>query len=75
MSEAALAYLVERQAAEGLTGAAMAARLGLSETQWSHIKRGRSKLGLRHIERAIALYPDIVERFGPAAIHGEKVPA
>lgn len=68
MREIVLAYLIERQQAEGITGAAMAQRLGMGETQWSHIRRGRSKLGVRHIERAIACYPELADRFAqPAA--------
>lgn len=63
MREIVLAFLIERQRAEGITGAAMAQRLGMGETQWSHIRRGRAKLGVPHIERAIVHYPELAERF------------
>lgn len=64
MREAVLAYLIERQSVEGLTGAAMAQRMGVSETHWSHIRKGRAHLGVHHIERALELYPELLERIG-----------
>jgi hypothetical protein len=67
-----LAYLVEKQAEEGISGMEMAQRLGISETNWSHARRGRRKLTVAQIERAIQHYPEIAERFAqPAA--AEKV--
>lgn len=69
MSEAVLAYLIERQRADGLSGVAMAQRLGLSETQWSHLRHGRRKLTVALVERAIVLYPELAERItAPEAV-------
>lgn len=75
MRDVVLAYLVERQSAEALTGAAMARRLGMGETHWSHIRRGRLNLTVEHIERAIQLYPEIVERLGATPSESDQVPA
>lgn len=75
MRDAVLAYLIERQSSERLTGAAMAQRLGMGETQWSHIRRGRANLTAEHIDRAIQLYPEIAERLAEAAREQARVPA
>jgi hypothetical protein len=74
-SEDVLTYLVERQRVEGISASAMARRLEISETQWSHLRNGRGhrRLTVKQIERAIALYPELAERF--AAPASEQVPA
>lgn len=62
-----LAYLIEKQAEEGLSGMEMAQRLGISETNWSHARRGRRGLTVKQIERAIEHYPELAERFAKTA--------
>lgn len=63
-----LAYLIEKQTEEGISGVEMAQRLGISETNWSHARRGRRGLTVQQIERAVQHYPDLLERFArPAA--------
>ena len=73
-SEDVLAYLVDRQRLEGITASTMARRLEISETQWSHLRnrRGHRRLTVKQIERAIALYPELAERF--AAPSGVMAP-
>jgi hypothetical protein len=66
-SDDVLAYLIERQREEGLSGMAMAQRLGISETNWSHARRGRRRLTVAQIERAIACYPELAGRFAQQA--------
>jgi DNA-binding transcriptional regulator YdaS (Cro superfamily) len=63
-SEDVLAYLIERQEREGISGMAMAQRLGMSETNWSHARRGRRGLTVKQIERAIEHYPELASRLG-----------
>lgn len=57
-------YLIERQTTEGISGMAMAQRLGMSETNWSHARRGRRRLTVAQIENAIQHYPEIRDLFG-----------
>lgn len=52
-------YLMERQRVEGISGMEMAHRIGISETNWSHARRGRRGLTVKQIERAIEYYPEI----------------
>lgn len=66
-SEDVLAYLIERQEREGISGMAMAQRLGMSETNWSHARRGRRGLTVKQIERAIEHYPELASRLGQPA--------
>jgi hypothetical protein len=61
-----LAYLVEQQCAEGIPGFVMAARLGMGETTWSHVRRGKRRLTVAQIERAIQHYPELAVRFAAA---------
>jgi hypothetical protein len=58
-----LAYLIERQADEGISGMEMAYRIGISETNWSHARRGRRGLTVKQIERAIQHYPELRDLF------------
>lgn len=58
-----VAYLVEKQAEEGIPAHVMAHRIGTTETNWSHARRGRRRLTVAQIERAIAHYPELAERF------------
>lgn len=62
-----LAYLIEKQTTEGISGMEMAQRLGISETNWSHARRGRRGLTVKQIERAIQHYPEIADRFAQPA--------
>lgn len=62
-SEDVLSYLVAQQKQEGISGMEMALRLGMSETNWSHARRGRRGLTVKQIERAIQHYPELAERF------------
>lgn len=62
-SDDVLAYLIEQQRSEGISGMEMAYRLGISETNWSHARRGRRGLTVKQIERAIQHYPQLAERF------------
>lgn len=67
-----LAYLIERQKAESLSGMEMAQRIGISETNWSHARRGKRGLTVKQIERAIQCYPELRDLFAaqsePAAV-------
>lgn len=58
-----VAYLVEKQAEEGIPAHVMAQRIGTTETNWSHARRGRRGLTVKQIENAIAHYPELSERF------------
>lgn len=62
-SEDVLGYLIAQQTKEGLSGMEMAQRLGISETNWSHARRGRRRLTVKQIERAIQHYPDLAQLF------------
>lgn len=66
-NEDVLSYLVGKQTEEGISGMEMAQRLGISETNWSHARRGRRKLTVKQIERAIQHYPEIADRFAQPA--------
>jgi hypothetical protein len=56
---AILTYLIERQASDGLTGRAMAARLGMREQEWSRIRNGHRPLGPLQRERALIAFPEL----------------
>jgi hypothetical protein len=58
-----VSYLIEKQAEEGIPAHVMAQRIGTTETNWSHARRGRRGLTVAQIERAIQHYPEIAERF------------
>lgn len=60
MKDDVLAYLLDRQRDEGVSATAMARRLGLSVGLWCHIRKGRRHLTVAQIDRAIALYPEIL---------------
>ena len=62
-SEDVLAYLLGKQSEEKISATAMASRLGMGETAWCHVRKGRRRLTVGQIERAIAHYPEIAERF------------
>lgn len=62
-----VAYLIQKQADEGIPAHVMAQRIGTTETNWSHARRGRRGLTVKQIERAIQHYPDIAERFAMPA--------
>lgn len=72
MQEALVAYLEEQQAALGLPSWEMAARLGISESNWGHIRRSRRRLSPRVLEKAAGAFPGIVRLIGqpeqPAAV-------
>lgn len=55
-SETARTYLMTRQADEGLTSRAMARRLGMSDSNWCHVRAGRRRLAAVQILRACAVY-------------------
>lgn len=58
-----LAYLIEQQETEGISGMEMALRIGISETNWSHARRGRRGLTVKQIQRAIQHYPALLAKF------------
>lgn len=58
-----LGYLIDRQRAEGISNMEMAYRLGTSESNWSHARRGRRGLTVKQIERAIQHYPELTDLF------------
>jgi len=66
-SEDVLAYLVGKQSEEKISATAMASRLGMGETAWCHVRKGRRRLTVGQIERAIQCYPDLAERFAQPA--------
>lgn len=59
MGEELVTYLEEQQSALGMTARDMAARLGLSESNWSHIRRSRRRLPVAVLERAIKEFPGL----------------
>jgi hypothetical protein len=59
-----LAYLIDKQRKEGIPALRMAERLGISETNWCHARKGRRGLTVKQIERAIELYPEIADVLG-----------
>jgi hypothetical protein len=63
MSDTATArtYLMGRQVAEGLTSKAMAARLGMSQANWCHVRKGRRRLAPIQILRACRIYRELYE--------------
>lgn len=58
-TDAALSYLIEQQRVLGITGRAMAERLGMREQEWSRIKNGHRPLGPLQRERARRAFPAI----------------
>jgi transcriptional regulator with XRE-family HTH domain len=58
-SDVARDYLMERQRAEGVTGAEMARRLKMSRPNWSHVRRGNRALAAVQVLRACVLYPEL----------------
>ncbi len=60
-SYTARVFLVRVQADEGLTSKAMAERLGMSRSNWCHVRKGRRALAPAQILRACALYPALRE--------------
>lgn len=62
-----VAYLVQKQAEEQIPAHVMAQRIGTTETNWSHARRGRRGLTVAQIERAIHHYPELAELFAKPA--------
>jgi hypothetical protein len=58
-SAATVAYLIERQRIEKISAAEMARRLGLSEANWCHTRKGRRPLQASAAARASLLYPEL----------------
>lgn len=56
-----VAYLIGRQRADGISAAEMARRLGLSEANWCHTRKGRRPLQKAAADRARLMYPELVE--------------
>lgn len=61
MQEALVAHLESEQARLGLTGRAMADRIGISESNWSHIRRSRRRLPRDVFERAVVAFPGLLD--------------
>lgn len=59
-----VAYLIAKQTEEGIPAHVMASRIGTTETNWSHARRGRRGLTFAQIERAIQHYPEIRDMIG-----------
>lgn len=72
-NEDVVSYLLGKQSEERISATAMASRLGMGETAWCHVRRGRRRLTVAQIERAIQHYPEISEKF--ALPPAEAVPA
>lgn len=67
-------FLIRKTSDEKISAAEMARRIGISETNWSHARRGLRGLTVKQIERAIALYPEIRDMLG-SETEPERVPA
>lgn len=63
-SEDVVSYLLGKQSEERISATAMASRLGMGETAWCHVRRGRRRLTVAQIERAIQRYPEIRDILG-----------
>lgn len=77
MQEALVAYLEAKQAELKLSSFAMAQRLGISESNWGHIRRSRRRLPSRVLGLALTAFPELAEVIAEHAEPGdrEQVPA
>lgn len=51
--------LIDLQSTEGLTGAAMAAKLGIDAGHWSKVRRGLVTAGRDTVDGALRAYPEL----------------
>lgn len=73
-SKDVIPFLVRKTSDEAISAAEMARRIGISESNWSHARRGARGLTVKQLERAIELYPEIRELLGTPSDR-ERVPA
>lgn len=60
-SDIARDYLLARQRAERMTAREMARRIGITEANWCHVRKGRRALAPVQILRACTAYPELLD--------------
>lgn len=67
MVEPLVLKLIERQEAEGISGAAFARRLGIAKSYWWKVSHGDQQAGRKIVNGALSVYPDLVSLLVPSS--------
>lgn len=70
MVEPLVLKLIERQEAEGISGAAFARRLGITKSYWWKVSHGDQLAGRKIVDGALSAYPDLVSLLVPVSSIG-----